>query len=133
VKFGELLQGLSTELSIASDQTLNETDKKLMELFRLVFNHYRVSDQLWKLKNHATDKIWKGEIPFEFGKDGADPVVTTAISLYHLPVYERTVPYVGKKYKSVPGDSVQRAWQAADATLQQATDLYYGRPTHSEK
>jgi hypothetical protein len=41
--------------------------------------------------------MWRGEIPFEFGKEGNNPVIQTAVKTYNLPVVERTVQYVGKK------------------------------------
>jgi hypothetical protein len=53
VKYGELLQGLSTELSIAKDQPLNEADKKLVALYDGALVHYRVAGTLWTLKESS--------------------------------------------------------------------------------
>lgn len=128
LKFVELMQGLATEIGIAKDHTLNEADKKLLALYEEAFSHYQLSAALWKMKIEANDTMWRGEIPFDFaGGKGADSDAVKAIGLYHLPIADRTTEYTGKKYRTIPGDSVQRAWAAADAVLKKATDLYYGR------
>lgn len=97
VKFGELLQGFSTEIGIAKDHDLNEADKKLLPLYAEAFSHYQLSAELWKMKIQANDAMWHGEIPFQFGTNEPDSDVTKAIALYHLPIANRVASFTGKK------------------------------------
>lgn len=126
VKYGELLQALSTEINIARDQQLNTTDQKLIALFEESYGHFRNAGALWTMKNEASDEMWKGEIPVEF-KGQMDPAHARLIEIYQLPLTNRRVQYTGTRYRAIPGDSMQLAWARADVSLQAATDLYYGR------
>ena len=61
-KFGELLQGLSTEIAIAKDHEMNELDRKLIALYDEALEAYKFSAALWQRKIEAHDDHWKGEI-----------------------------------------------------------------------
>lgn len=125
VKFGELMQGFSTEIGIAKDHRLNEADRRLLAVYEKAFEHYQASAVLWKFKLDAGD-AFKGEIPVEI--DGKQLIpLETLTGTYKLTVEARTMSYTGKRYKAVPGDSAQRVWQTASATLQEATEIFYGR------
>lgn len=124
-KFGELMQSLSTEIEIAKDHKLNDADKKLLGLYQEAFAHYQVSLGLWTEKNNASEKWWKGEIPVWFEKH-PNPLLLAMAERYGIPVSDRTMEYGLGKYKSIPGDSVQRVWAEADKTLLGATALFYG-------
>lgn len=125
-KFGELLQSLSTEISIAKDHPLTDVDKRLLALYEEALHHYQVSGTLWELKLHASGDTFHGEIPI--GRTGAlEPSIAEVVRVYALPVNERKLTFAKSKYKAIPGDSPQRVWAAASATLKKATDLYYGR------
>jgi hypothetical protein len=128
VKFSELLQALSTELGIARDQKLNETDRKLLTLFDEVYEHYKASSLLWHMKIEMSDDLWKDEIPFQFS-DKADPSFAALIKKYDLSAAERKVPYTGTRYRALAADSIQRVWASAETALKTASDLYYGRET----
>ena len=78
------------------------------------------------MKLNAHDDLWKGEIPFAF-KNKPDATIMKVAETYKIPVSDRRLAATGDRYKALPGDSVQRVWLAADATLQKATDLYYGK------
>ena len=130
MKFGELLQGFSTEIGIAKDHDLNEADKPLLALYQEALTHYQISAQFWSAKIHASGPLWKGEIPISFDKHPVPAMLKVAAG-YELPVLDRTVGYGGGKYKAIPGDSVQRVWKYADRTLEKATALYYGKASTS--
>src|SRR6185503_16346089 len=55
VKFGELLQGFSTEMQIAKDHPLNDTDTSLLALYEKAFGQYQFSALLWKRKLDSTE------------------------------------------------------------------------------
>lgn len=126
IKFGELMQGLATEIGIAGDHKLNAVDKELLELYRAAFADYQASARIWKLKLGSSQEMWKGEIPVSFQEHPNDSLVAVANS-YGLPVENRTVQYGQGRYKTIPGNSVQVIWQHADVTLAKATTLYYGK------
>jgi hypothetical protein len=126
-RFSELLQAFATENAIAKDQKLTDADVKLLAAFQEVFDHYHTSSTIWSMKISASDDIWKGEIPFSF-KDGGNPEPILDIAQrYGIPIVDRKVQYTGALYKAMPGDAVQYIWRKADESLQQATDIYYGR------
>jgi hypothetical protein len=60
-KFGELLQGLSTEIAIAKDHQLNEVDRKLIARYEEALATYKFSAELWKLKLEARAKYGKAK------------------------------------------------------------------------
>lgn len=132
VKFGELLQALSTEVDIAKDHRLTGPDSKLLALYQQALGHYAVSASLWKLKIDTGDSdgsVWHGEIPVSVNGEAVPQDMQALITAYHLPLNEGRMKYTGTRYKALPADSVQRVWKVAEATLKQATDLYYGRTT----
>ena len=61
-KFGELLQGLSTEIGIAKDHQMNGLDRKLIALYEEALATYNFSAELWKVKLQAHE-VYEGEIP----------------------------------------------------------------------
>jgi len=46
---------------------------------------------------------------------------------FNILIADRELEYTHAKYKAIPGDSAQRVWMIADATLEKATALYYGK------
>jgi hypothetical protein len=136
VKFGELLQGLSTEIGIAKDHQMNDLDKKLMALYDDALSAYKFSSELWKHKINASDNVWKGEIPVAFVLNGkmtrSDGVSEAELQQYALVPVDRKVPYTGRKYQALPAEAIQMVWLKADAILKQATEMYYGRSAASK-
>jgi hypothetical protein len=130
-KFGELLQGLSTEIAIAKDRQRNDLDNRLLALYEEALTAYKFSAALWKLKIDAHDDLWKGEIPVGFYKKGAFVMAaetpSSELAKYGLTPVARKVPYTGAKYQALPAEAIQIVWAKADGTLKEATDLYYGR------
>jgi hypothetical protein len=126
-KFGELLQGLSTEIAIAKDHQLNEADKKLLALYDDALTAYKFSAKLWSLKIEAHNDYWKDEIPVAFsGKPpGAD--VAPGLTQYGLVPENRVLKLTGAKYQALPKEAIQFVWTKADEILNQATEMYYGR------
>jgi len=57
VKFGELLQGLSTEIGIAKDKSLTSNDKLLLEVYEHVNEEYQKSQSFWKLKIESRNNL----------------------------------------------------------------------------
>jgi hypothetical protein len=120
VKFRELMQGLATEIGIAKDHPLNESDVKLIALYEEAFRHYQTSAALWAWKIDWPPEKWDGEIPVWFAQKPDSPLLSI-VAQYDLPLAEHS------NYKTVPGDSVQRIWRHADAALDKATAIYYGK------
>src|ERR1700682_5467766 len=50
VKFGEVMQQFSTELSIAKDHELNAADKKLFAHYQDAYDAYQFSKEMWSQK-----------------------------------------------------------------------------------
>jgi hypothetical protein len=69
-KFGELLQGLSTETGIAKDHQINDPDRQLIALYDDALRGYKFSAELWKMRLDAHSESWKGELPVAVIKDG---------------------------------------------------------------
>jgi hypothetical protein len=128
-KFGELLQGLSTEISIARDHQMNDLDKKLLTLYEESLAAYKFSATLWQMKIEAHDDMWRGEIPVLFGTGPASPEVASGLAKYDLSPMPRTIQITGRTYQALPAISIQQMWAKADGTLKQATEMYYGRST----
>ena len=131
VRFGELVQGLSTELSILADHgPFTEREQALRTLFSDALKHYEISATFWKMKIDASDPLWKGEIPIQFEEPGqaADTRVADLARAYGIPVADRfTSPPMGvspKRYKAVPSDAMQYVWAKASATVSAAAALY---------
>ena len=126
IKFGELMQGLSTEISIAKDHSLNATDRELIALYDDAFTAFQASAALWKdkLENKREDGALFVALQGENGQMLDLPRARFA-TVYELPVTDRVDGTL--KYKTIPGDSFQRVWIKANETLQKATALYYGR------
>lgn len=129
MKYGELLQSLSTELSIARDQvSVNPADRELLAAFEQVYRDYSAAASLWKLKTEASGELWKGEIPIEFIGKNSSPEGKAIATGYRLPISERRAPYTNTTYLAIPGESMQMVWVYADDSLKTATDMFYGRP-----
>ena len=132
VKFGELLQGLSTEISIARDHQMNDLDKKLLALYEESLAAYKFSATLWKIKIEAHHDMWNGEIPVVFTRGRAEPEVAAGIEKYGLTPVPRTVRLTGNTYEALPATTIQEMWTKADEILKRATEMYYGRSTGTE-
>jgi hypothetical protein len=126
IKYGELLQAFSTEISIAKDHDLNEQDKKLLAIYEEAFGHYQVSASLWRMKINASDDLWKGEIPVFFN-DKPNETMVNALRAYDIPVEDREMSLTHARYRAAPGDAPQRVWSRAAASVEQASALFYGK------
>jgi hypothetical protein len=123
VKFGELMQGFSTELGIAKDHELTASDKKLLALYQQVFDAYQFSKVLWEAKmKDLTDK------------DAPIPVITFSsqdVAYYRLHVV-KSIPVPGyPDLNYVAAESMLTVWQQAEVLLTGAAAVYLGKQAPS--
>jgi hypothetical protein len=126
VKFGELLQGLSTEIAIAKDQQMNEIDKRLIAKYDDLLSAYKFSAALWKKQIENSEDYWKGNIPVGFnGAISAE--LHEGVRTFKLSPVEQTMRGTGLKFLGLPRSSIQVVWAAAGDISSAATEMYYGR------
>lgn len=120
-KFGELLQNLSTELSIANDKAKSDNEKELLKHYRDALTAYQESATVWKIKIGSARYDWipAGEIYVE---DELRPI----IAKYSLPTKPRVLRATGHKFQTISGDAMQTIWVKAHEHLEKGTKIYYG-------
>lgn len=134
ITFRQLLQGLTTELSIARDHgPFSERETALEGLFAAALRHYEISADFWKLKIDSSDAMWKGEIPIQIDdpRKPSDPSLVMLAGLYGIPVHDRfyspPMPASAFRYKAVDADAMQRVWTKASETVDAAAALYVAK------
>lgn len=107
-KFSELLQNMATEIAITKDQIKTEEEKGLLNNYDSILEIYQESALVWqnKIGCVAYDWIPVGQIYVEAN---LEPIV----SKYNLTTETHTVPYIGKKFKTISGDAIQIIWEKA--------------------
>ena len=129
-KFGELLQNLSTELSIAndkatfsiaSDKAKSDSEKELLKNYLDALAAYQESALVWKNKIDGARYDWipKGRIYVE---NELRPI----IAKYSLSIESHVMRSTGHKFETISGDAVQVIWAKAHEYLEKATKIYYG-------
>ena len=75
-RFGELLQAMSTELSIARDRARSQAESEIIQHIATALDHYSASDTVWKNQIESARYNWipKGRIYVE---SDLWPVVTS--------------------------------------------------------
>ncbi len=121
-KFGELLQNLSTEISIANDKTKSDIEKELLKAYIDVLTMYHESATIWKhnIKSAKYDWIPSGQIPIE---RELQPI----ISKYSLLTDLQIDPISGSNIYTISENAIQLIWGKANEHLEKATQLYLGQ------
>lgn len=119
-KFGELLQNLSAEFSIANDKAKSDTEKELLKEYLDVLMTYQESATIWKKKITSTRYDW---IPS--GQVLVESELRPIISKYSLPTESHI--FTGIKFETISENSIQVIWGKASERLEKATKLYLGQ------
>lgn len=114
-KFSELLQGLSTEIMIASDQACNAEEMKAVNAYRELLAVYEDSSSLWQLMlDNASWRFYQGNI--------GELKCTRIAAKYGVS------PSVTKEgaYTSVifPESTLRTVWEAASEKSRTAAGIY---------
>lgn len=121
-KFGELLQNLSTEISIANDKAKSDTEKELLKEYLNVLITYHESATIWKYKIEGAR--------YEFIPSGRVYVkseLQSIISKYSLPTESHVTRIIGYKFETISENAIQLIWGKAHERLEKATKLYFGQ------
>lgn len=121
-KFTELLQSLSTELSIANDKAKSEKERELLKSYSEVLACYHESAIVWKNRIDS-DRYWYIPAREIFVEDELKPIVAK----YSLPTKTHVFPYMKRKYQTIQGSSLQLIWEKAAERLAEANSLYYAK------
>lgn len=107
-KFSELVQNMSTEIAIAKDKIKTDEEKGLLERYDSILESYHESGVVWQNKIECSPYDWipTGQIYVE---GDLEPI----ISKYNFKTETHTVPYVGKKFKTISDNSIQMIWDNA--------------------
>jgi hypothetical protein len=122
-KFGELLQNLSTEISIANDKAKSDIEKELLKKYLEVLIAYQESAIVWKNNIECAQRGWpQGKIPL---LSEIRPIVTK----YSLPTETYVFKYLKEK-SEVTSDSenaIRVIWGKAHEHLEKANKMYFGQ------
>jgi hypothetical protein len=118
-KFGELIQGFATELSIAGDFASTADEKRLLEMFSGIMESYRDSLAVWKAKIDFSGK----DLPFS----GAIPSVELSQLAKKHGLPEIAWPE-SPRLKLIPEGVIQYLWTEASDRLSAASAIYAGKP-----
>ncbi len=120
-KFGELLQSLATELSIAKDKAKSDNEKELLKGFQEVLIAYQDSSTVWegKIRSAGYNWILSGQILVE-------PELDSIVKKYSLPTKSHEFQGSGNKYETISEDAIPMIWTKAREQLEKATKTYYG-------
>jgi hypothetical protein len=130
-KFGELLQNLATEISIASDKAKSENEKKLIESYREVLSIYNDSYLLWKYKFETPESVTsKNLIMIKPDLINDKQNMKYIVKRYSLELHTGTVKLKGLlewvDFEGVPEDSIQKIWLVAKRLLDDTNKKYLG-------
>ena len=121
-KFGELLQNLSTEISIANDKAKSDIEKELLKGYVDVLMTYHESATVWKHKIEGARYDW---IPS--GQVYVERELQPIVSKYSLPTEKHVIRITGHKFDTISEDSIQVIWGKANEHLEKTTKLYLGQ------
>ncbi len=118
-KFGELLQNLSAEFSIANDKAKSDTEKELLKEYFDVLIAYQESATIWKHKIINAQRDWMPS-----GRIQVMNELQPIVSKYSLP----TEPFKNHRgFETISENSIQVIWGKASEHLKKATKLYLGQ------
>jgi hypothetical protein len=118
--FNALLQRFATEMIVADDRAQSQGEKELVGSYRDLFVTYKESATVWKHQIDSAKYDWlKGDI-------FVDAELRPIIAKYKLSKSELTREYP-RTYETIPGDSVQRVWEAVGPKSKKAVSLYFRR------
>jgi hypothetical protein len=121
-KFGELLQVLSTELSIASDKPKSDTEKKLVLSYLEVLRTYQDSAIVWTQKIEDARHYY---VPP--GQVYVNGDMVALVSKYSLPTEKHVMPHSRDHFETISGDAILVIWVRATEQLAKANKIYYGK------
>lgn len=121
-KFGELLQNLSTEISIANDKAKSDTEKELLKSYFEVLTTFQESSTVWKYKIEGSRYDWipKGQI---FVEDELRPI----IEKYSFPMELHEIKITRNSFTTISENSIKIIWEKAHDQLEKANKIYYGQ------
>jgi len=124
-KFGELLEQLLTEISIAKDAVETEQEREFLDLYSQALGVYNDSRMLWfaKIEGAGVDFVPVGQILV--GRKLA-PIVKK----YRLETDRHSHYYaVDGKFQTVSEESIQILWSKATKLMDSANRLYNQSPS----
>lgn len=119
-KFCELLQNLSTEISIANDIAQSSTEKKLIKSYSEVLTIFQESAELWKYKIKVSQYEWMPR-----GQIYVDPEIYPIVEKYSFPMESHQT--YGGSFSTIPEKSIQILWNKAQEQLEQTIKIYRGQ------
>ena len=138
-RFGELLEKLSTELSLARDRAETPREQRLIQGYAEVLQIYKDAAAIWDVKvsipelsnladktaqarmigspeplmeNFAFQTAMTEGIPLNFYPEGSTGI-DDLVARYQFPVKD------SKGWKTIPNDSVERIWSRARAKTEE--------------
>lgn len=121
-KLQELLQNLSTEISIENDKTMSDLEKELLKGYVDVLMMYHESFIVWEHKIEGAKYDWMPS-----GQIFVEEVLRPIISKYSLPTKQHVSRTTGSKFDIISEDSIQVIWGKANERLEKTTKLYLGQ------
>ena len=146
-RFGELLEKLATELSLARDKAETPKEQRVLQGYAEVLQIYKDAAAIWDVKisvpeikdiaeQQAKDEAAAGStnrliqnmefqnavsegIPLNLFRPGSTGIDGLVIK-YQLPITET------KGWKTIPNDSVERVWSRARAKTEEVVKLQKG-------
>jgi hypothetical protein len=146
-RFGELLEKLATELSLARDKAETPKEQRVLQGYAEVLQIYKDAAAVWDVKisvpeiKNLADEAQKMEvsggssnsimknfkfqmalsegIPLNFYPKGSSGI-DDLVTRYQLPVKE------SEGWKTIPNDSVERVWSRARAKTEEIVKLQKG-------
>jgi hypothetical protein len=126
-RFGELLQNLATEISIAAEKAKSQNEKEMLKQYAIVLAMYRDSHLVWKYQ--IKTKRYKGIPPEAII---VKPEMEYVIKRYSLNAEKWVLQRRGWTVVEdidmviISGDSIQKIWAVADKLLEETTKKYFG-------
>lgn len=123
-KFGELLQGLATEISIVKDKKLRENEQELLKLYEEAMRCYEDSMILWRA-------MIKYDVDNPGRMDYADMKMLLALQPMlaryglELKIDERASKFMNFTFYILPKNSLQFIWGEAHKKIEQADKILY--------
>lgn len=120
-KFGELLQNLSTEVSIVKDKAKNKKEDKILGIYIEALLIYKDSATLWEQKIHGAgyDFIPPGRIFVE-------KIMEPIIERYKIPMNHHTT-YWGESGFAISEGAIQMLWETGEQKIEEANSLFLGK------
>jgi hypothetical protein len=143
-RFGELLEKLATEISLAKDKAESAKEQRVIQGYAEVLQVYKDAAAIWDVKisvpelkdlseQHSKNLVAAGSIdgiqqnykfatavsegiPLNF-PGGGNTGIDSLVTQYQLPVKD------SEGWKTIPNDSVERVWSRARAKTEEIVKL----------